>query len=388
VQEQLEQLDSIFGPSYFEHGRLVVTVARDLTGCMKVAHKIMSKVSESFGAMVDVVTEHVKHEHWVKLREHTSQAGLAPGGEMPDYQVTKIPDGIRVAPYAREQLPTLEFLLLWEDASGRTRGHCLYTMAHPEVPAVEQVDEIFAALEPYFAKRWLHVELALGQPVRGEFEEPLPEEAEEALGSALVGPDVGVTVLALHPFGHARDARNGKIAHVSQCAPLVFTGVTDNAGTAKICFVPAEMNKIQVAETARFHGIDVHLPKSELTEQQSRPTMITLTLNPKAQAAVTVHVFAQPSRLPAADESGLIDWAEEQRQALTSACVEMVDGKEGAEPMQLAHAGEDRFVVEAGDLADGCISLVVSCEGYKTEERAVMLLVGSNEFYVPLSREA
>ncbi|CAK0797506.1 unnamed protein product, partial [Prorocentrum cordatum] len=74
---------------------------------------------------------------------------------------------------------------------GGPSGHCLYTMAHPEVPALEQVDEIFASLEPYFAKRWLHVELKLGQPVRGEFEEPLPGEAGERLEDTLVGPDVG-----------------------------------------------------------------------------------------------------------------------------------------------------------------------------------------------------
>ncbi|CAK0797508.1 unnamed protein product, partial [Prorocentrum cordatum] len=115
VQDQLEQLDSIFGAAYFEHGRLVVTVARDLTGCMKVAHKIISKCQERFGAMVDVVTEHVKHESWVKLHEHSKQAKMAHGAEVPEYQVTKIPDGIRIPPYARESLPTLEFLLLWEE---------------------------------------------------------------------------------------------------------------------------------------------------------------------------------------------------------------------------------------------------------------------------------
>lgn len=367
-----------------------MTVARDLTGCMKVAHKIISKCQERFGAMVDVVTEHVKHESWVKLHEHTSQAKMAHGAEVPEYQVTKIPDGIRTPPYARDRLPTLEFLLLWEDAAGQTRGHCLYTMAHPEVPALEQVDEIFASLEPYFAKRWLHVELKIGQPVRGEFEELLPGEDDERLEDTLVGPDVGVTVLALHPFGHAHGdhVRGGKIAHVTQCAPLVFTGTTDNAGTAKICFIPADMNKIQVAETARFHGIDFHLPKSDLAELQSRPTVMTLTLNPKAQAAVVVHVFASPNKPPVADECGLIDWGEEQRDALPGASVELVDGKEHAVPILLAHDGEDRFVLEAEDLVDGFASLVVSCDGYMTEERAVMLLVGSNEFYVPLQRDA
>lgn len=383
-------LDGIFGPEYFQHGRLVVTCARDLAGCMKVAHKLMAKVNENFGGVVEVVTEHLKHEWWVKLTETSNSAGLAPGGEVPEYQVTDIPDGIREPPYARPQMPTLEFLFLWEDSTGRTRGHILYTMAHPEVPTVEQVDDIFSKIQVYFDKRWVFVELKLGKPVKGEFEEPLEEEPEAALASSLVGADVAVTVLALHPYGSARDTRNGATAHVTQCAPLSFSTVTDNAGVAKICFLPADINKVQVAETSRFHSCEVQLPRTEVADLHERPTSISITLTPKAIAAVTVYVFAKPSKLPQGDEdSGLIDWSTEEREGLPDALVEITDeSKDGAVPIQLQHAGSGRYIVDSEGLPEGFVALTICCAGYKPEDRAVMLLVGSNDFYIPLDREA
>merc|ERR1719482_2249943 len=138
----------------------------------------------------------------MKLHETTQQLGVQKGPEVPDSQVTFIPEGIRVHPYKREHLPTLEALLLWDDASGTTRGHCLYSISHPQLPSLDQVDEIFDIMQPYFAKRWLIVELRLAPPVKGEFEE-LDAEGDKP-HDAYVGAGVDVTVLACHPYGFAR----------------------------------------------------------------------------------------------------------------------------------------------------------------------------------------
>ena len=70
-------------------------------------------------------------------------------------------------------------LILWEDASRTTRGHCLYSVPYPEVPALDKVHEIFEEIEPYFAKRWLVVNLSLGPPVRGMFDAELGREVTE-----------------------------------------------------------------------------------------------------------------------------------------------------------------------------------------------------------------
>eukprot|EP00929_Paragymnodinium_shiwhaense_P079823 TRINITY_DN4160_c0_g1_i5.p1 TRINITY_DN4160_c0_g1~~TRINITY_DN4160_c0_g1_i5.p1 ORF type:complete len:258 (-),score=53.06 TRINITY_DN4160_c0_g1_i5:600-1373(-) len=254
-REQMRRLDEVFGPQYFESGRLVLTVARDLHGVMKVAHKLQSKVNEGFGGVVEVIMEHVKHEWWLKHHETANAVGLHKGAEVPDVQVTDIPDGIRIHPYKRERMPTLEVLLLWQDSlGGQTRGHTLYSMAHPEVPALEQVEQIFAVVEPYFAKRWAIVELRVAPPVRGEFEEDAASSSSAAPPppAQQAGAGVDVTLLACHPYGFARDAGQAQVAHVTQCQPIVFKGVTDATSRAKICFLPAEVNKIQVAETETF----------------------------------------------------------------------------------------------------------------------------------------
>lgn len=386
AREQLERLDAVFGPQYFESGRLVVTVARDLQGVMKVAHKLQSKVNEGFGGVVEVIMEHVKHEWWLKHHETTSAVGLHKGTEVPDVQVTDIPDGIRVHPYKRERMPTLEVLLLWQDpVRGETRGHTLYSVAHPELPSLEQVDKIFAEVEPYFAKRWAIVDLRLAPPVKGEFEEDASSPSEPAQQA---GEGVDVTVLACHPYGFARDASDLRVvAHVTQCQPMIFKGVTDGSNQAKICFLPAEVNKIQVAETERFYGTEVLLPKASMRTLGSGPTVVPVELTPKALAAVTVHVFEMPRKPPAADDTdGVIDWASEERIALPNAIVRVTALKDGATAVCLRRDTDDSFVAEAGGLPEGCISLEVECTGYEAEERALFLLVGTNEFFVPLRR--
>eukprot|EP00931_Biecheleriopsis_adriatica_P008773 TRINITY_DN109903_c0_g1_i1.p1 TRINITY_DN109903_c0_g1~~TRINITY_DN109903_c0_g1_i1.p1 ORF type:complete len:394 (-),score=85.70 TRINITY_DN109903_c0_g1_i1:96-1277(-) len=386
AQLQLERLDEVFGPGYFEHGRLVFTICRDKAGVMKVAHRLQHKVNEILGAMVEVVMEHVKHELWLKLHEASSDCSLHKGMEVPECQVTDIPDGIREHPYRREHLPTLEVLLLWYDPDSRTtRGRCLYTMAHPELPSLEQVDGIFAQIEPYFAKRWLVVQLRLAPPVRGEFEEA--DTTEDALASAdsHVGAGVQVTLLACHPLGFASDAAaEDGVTHVSQCQPLSFKALTDHAGQAKICFLPAALNRVQVEETDRFHGNEVSLLASDIKTLDQGVTNIEVRLLPKALATIVVHVFEMPRKLPpTTDEAdGIIDWAAEERQALPAASVQISALKDN--PMvQLQHSEGDSFVV--GGLAEGCVDIVVSCPGYTTEERTIMLLVGPNEFYIPLS---
>mmetsp|Transcript_57901 Transcript_57901/g.147002 ORF Transcript_57901/g.147002 Transcript_57901/m.147002 type:complete len:399 (-) Transcript_57901:117-1313(-) len=389
AQELLENLDSVFGPEYFEHGRLLITVARDVAGAMKVAHRLQSRINESLGAMVEIIFEHVKHELWSKLHEATATVGLHKGAEVPECQVTHIPDGIRTNPYQRERLPTLEVLLLWEDITRATRGHVLYSISHPASPSVEQVDEIFAQIEPYFAKRWVCVELSLGEPIKGVFDEDLAgEEAEHPPHDPHVGPGVGVTLLACHAYGFAREQTEYLAPHVRHCQPLAFRSISDDAGRAKICFLPAEVNKVQVAETESFHGTEVLLPKADIRTLDQGPTVIKVKLTPKALATITVNVFAQPRTMPRADETdGIIDWAKEDLEPVLEASVEVTQMKDGEAPLRLVSFDEGvTFVAEDGFLPEGAVHLVVHCPGYETEERPIMLLVGLNEFYVPLRR--
>lgn len=386
AEQHLDRLDAVFGPeTCFSTSRMVITVARDLTGVMKVAHKLQSRVHEHFGAVCEVFMEHVKQELWMKLHETTSTMGLHKGSEVPDVQVTDIPVGIRVHPYKREHLPTLEALLLWEDAAGTTRGHCLYSISHPQVPALDQVDEIFDIIQPYFAKRWLVVELRLAPRIKGEFEE-VDVEGDQ-LHDPYVGADVDVTVLACHAYGFARGEQAESVVHVNQCQPLVFKGVSDIAGKARLCFLPAEINKVQVAETERFYGSETVLPRSKVSSLNEGPTVLTVDLTPKALAATTVHVFAMPGKLPSAEDTdGIIDWANEERDALPAASVEVTSLKDGANSIPLAHVGDDDFIAPDEGLPEGCVQISVACPGFLREERTVMLLVGVNDFYVPLRK--
>eukprot|EP00933_Yihiella_yeosuensis_P083447 TRINITY_DN97668_c0_g1_i1.p1 TRINITY_DN97668_c0_g1~~TRINITY_DN97668_c0_g1_i1.p1 ORF type:complete len:430 (+),score=88.64 TRINITY_DN97668_c0_g1_i1:93-1292(+) len=390
--QQAAQLDEVFGPNYFDHGRLVFTVARDIPGVMKVAHRLHAKTTETVGAMVEVIMEHVKHEYWLKLHESVSNVGLQKGHEVPDCQVTDIPDGIRQHPYRRDHLPTLEVLLLWTDiATGVTKGRVLYSCAHPEVPSLDAVDDIFSQIEPYFAKRWLHVQLCLDAPVKGEFEDA---ETQALTPESLhVGAGVGVTLLACHPHGFASGQYSdggAAAAHVSQCKPMSFKAVTDDAGQAKICFLPAAVNKIQISETDRFHGSEVSLMGTDIKSMDQGSTKVTVNLTPKALAMAVVHVFEMPRTLPQSEDTdGIIDWAAEERTPLPAATVQMRMMKDGAVPTALKYSGNgDDFIVEEGGLAEGCLNLEVSCPGYEAEERALMLLVGPNEFYVPLKASA
>jgi hypothetical protein len=386
TEQHLDQLDGVFGKeTYFTHSKMVITAARDITGVMKVAHKLQSKIHESFGAICEVFVEHVKHELWEKLHDTTSSMGLQKGSEVPDVQVTYIPEGLRKHPYQRDHLPTLEALLLWDDASGTTRGHCLYSVSHPQLPSLDQVDEIFEIMQPYFAKRWLTVELRFAPPIRGEFEEI--DVQGETLHDAYVGPGVDVTVLACHPYGFARGEQTGGIAAVKQCQPITFKGVSDDAGRVRLSFLPADINKVQVAETERFHGTEILMPREKMSALQDGPTVLTIDLTPKASAATTLHVFAMPRKLPASEETdGIIDWAAEEREPLLTASVVVTPLKEGSAEIRLPHAGSGDFVAMDGGLPEGCVSILIECPGYESEERTVMLLMGTNEFYVPLRK--
>lgn len=389
AQEHLERLDSVFGPEYFEHGRLIITVARDIPGVMKVAHKVQSRLHESLGSVVEIIFEHVKHELWSRLHEATNVTGLQKGSEVPECQVTHIPDGIRQNPYQREHLPTFEVLLLWEDVSRETRGQCLYSVSHPAAPTLDQVDGIFKEVELYFTKRWLVVELALAPPIRGAFDEDLGgDEAENPDHDVHVGGGVAVTLLSLHAYGFATDQSETLAPHVRHCQPLAFKGMTDDAGRAKICFLPAEVNKIQVAETERFQGSEVTLAKADVLPMERGPTFVTVRLTPKALAVVTVHVFAMPKQMPKCDETdGIIDWGSEDREPVSGASVDAEQLKDGEAVIPLTSIdGGATFIVEDGGLPEGCVNLVIRCPGFQEEERAVMLLVGGNEFYVPLRR--
>merc|ERR1711920_1124078 len=115
------------------------------------------------------------------------------------------------------------------------------------------------------------------------------------------------------------------------------------------------------------------------------PTWLKVNLSPKALASIMVHVFVMPSKQPTAEDTdGVIDWASEERTPLPDAAVEISPMKDGAgTPTLLSHVGDGSFVPEAAGLPEGFVSVVAKCPGYITVERDVMLLVGTNEFYLP-----
>jgi hypothetical protein len=383
AHDHLASLDGVFGPEYFENGSLIITVARDIPGCMKVAHKLQTKVIEQFGSVVEVCMEHIKHQFWNQLHDASTNTGLDKGQEVLDQPgAVQVPEGIRVHPYKRPHLPVLEVLLLWKDPSGTTRGHCLSSMAYPEIPTEDGLTKIFADIEPFFAKRWLQISLKMGSPIRGEFEDA---DAETTPHESAVGAGAQVEVLACHASGFAREPTQG-VAHVTQCEPMIFKGVSDDAGMVKLCFLPAEVNKIRVKETDRFHSTDLVVKKSELNSLDKGPTEVTCELTPKALASLMVHVFEMPDKLPATQEAdGQIDWAVETREALSGATVELTPDKEGSKT-ETCHLSATTGDYVLYDLPEGCVDLVLNCPGYKAETRTVMLLVGDNEFYVPLKK--
>eukprot|EP00746_Dinoflagellata_sp_MGD_P000253 gnl/MRDRNA2_/MRDRNA2_100451_c0_seq1.p1 gnl/MRDRNA2_/MRDRNA2_100451_c0~~gnl/MRDRNA2_/MRDRNA2_100451_c0_seq1.p1 ORF type:complete len:396 (-),score=94.12 gnl/MRDRNA2_/MRDRNA2_100451_c0_seq1:102-1289(-) len=386
AHDHLETLDSVFGPQYFEHGQLIITVARDIPGVMKVAHKLQTKVIEQFGSVLEVCMEHIKHQFWNQLHDASTNTGLDKGQEVLDQPgAIQVPEGIRVHPYKRPHLPVLEVLLLWKDTSGTTRGHCLSSTAYPEIPTEASLEKIFAEIEPFFAKRWLLIKCTLGSPIRGEFEDADAEDPTKPPHESLVGAGAQVEVLACHASGFAREPTQG-VAHVTQCEPMTFKGISDDAGVVKLCFLPAEVNKIRVKETDRFHSTEMVIKKSELKSLDDGPTEVVCELTPKALASLSVHVFAMPEKLPATQEAdGQIDWAVEAREAISGATVEITPDKEGSrtEKMQVAGSTGD---FELRDLPEGCFDLVLTCPGFAPETRTVMLLVGDNEFYVPLKK--
>jgi len=198
---------------------------------------------------------------------------------------------------------------------------------------------------------------------------------------------VAVTILACHPLGFAREQGDKAAMHVASCQPIAFRGVTDEAGRAKICFLPAEINKIRVDDTDGFHGSELTLRNGDVKGLAEGSTAVSMSLTPKARASVTVYVFAMPRKLPSSDETdGIIDWAAEERDALPDARAEIAMLKDGDAPVALRGDGAGTFIVEDGGLPEGCVELVVRCPGYEDEERPIMLLVGMNEFYIPLRK--
>lgn len=388
TQELLQRLDSVFGPEYFEHGRLILTVARDVPGVMKVAHKLQNRINETLGSVVEVIVEHVKHEFWSRLHEASANVGLYKGAEVPECQVTHIPDGIRVNPYQRENLPTFEVLLLWEDTTSVTRGHILYSARHPEHPNIEDLGEIYSQIEQYFVKRWIIVELSSGLPFADNLDDAEQFEQEDARApiDSHIGAGVGVTILACHAYGFAR-GKPDCIAHVRNCQPLAFRSVSDESGRAKLCFLPADINKIHVAETDRFHSTEVMLPKANIVGLDKGPTIIPVKLAPKALASVRVHVFAMPSVMPTCEfGDGVVDWAAEERVPVQGASVRVNRMADSDASLQLAPGDDGSTFVAQEGLPEGAVDITVECPGYEIEERPTVLLVGTNEFYVPVRR--
>lgn len=276
-------------------------------------------------------------------------------------------------------------MLLWKDPAGNDRGHCLSSISYPTIPTEDDVPKIFADIEPYFAKRWLSIKLQLGAPIRGEFETDDADDPTKPPPPTAVGAGAQVEVLACHASGFAREPTQG-VAHVTQCEPILFKGVSDDAGVAKLCFLPAEVNKIRVKETEIYQAAEVDIKKDELYSLDKGPTEITIELTPKALASLKVHVFELPATLPqTAEADGQIDWAMETLNYISGTSVTLTPSKEGARTLTMNPTGSTG-VHDLHNHPEGFVELELNCSGYKAESKMVMLLVGENEFYIPLKK--
>jgi len=441
ARELLERLDAIFGGGFFERGELVITAVRDLQGVAKVAHKLQSRLLSAFGDVVEVKPEFIKEEEWrkpkfaqttheVQLEATSPRAGggtqqegpLSPSSfnesrelELPN--ICNIPENARVHPYLRPRLPTLEILLLWRcPETNQPKSHPVLLMEYPSLPKEEDLDRIFEEVAPYFQKRWVWVELRMGEAFPGF--EANGEAGEEAISPAAngdggnaeaegvnvvgvedenwtpAGTGLGVEVLACHPVGFAKDTGGfgDKAKPVEQCDPLVFRGTSDARGVVKICVLPALENKVWVPESEKFYSGYVKMPKASMTPMGKGVTKVPLTLVPKAQASMKVKVFVKPPLIPIeADigdaETACVDWEMVyDREALTEAEVSMHPLDDPSNTMTLEQDPGEPGSYLLPSLAEGMVELHVKCPGYKQCTQALMILTGENTFYMPLSR--
>merc|ERR1711871_1207045 len=110
-----------------------------------------------------------------------------------------------------------------------------------------------------------------------------------------MGGGVEVLVLSMHPFGFAS---NGAAAHVASCQPVEFRAITRDDGKATMCFLPAQINKVRVAETEAFYAREVALSLENVRQVHEGHTMLTVELTPKSMSTISVHVFEMPATPP------------------------------------------------------------------------------------------
>merc|ERR1719231_1521255 len=104
-----------------------------------------------------------------------------------------------------------------------------------------------------------------------------------------------------------------------------------------------------IDKTVGPSGTEIVLPSSKMSDLQDGPTVLSIDLTPKSIATTTVHVFAMPAKLPAAEDTdGIIDWASEVREPLEAASVVITPLKEGAASSALGHVGDGDFVAVDG----------------------------------------
>lgn len=420
--ELLQRLDAIFGGGYFERGELVITAVRDLQGVAKVAHKVQSRLLSEFGDVVEVKPEFIKEEEYRKPKFRDVAAEQVDCRELELPNICSIPEGARIHPYLRPRLPTLEILLLWRcQETGAMRSHTVLGMEYPNVPKDEDVPRIFAEVEPYFKKRWIHIELRMGgaliegpnEASQAAEEQGAGEATETAAtggegnngdgnngdsdGSTAASAGLAVEVLACHPVGFAKDSGgfgDDPATPVNQCDPLVFRGISDDRGVVKICVLPAPMNKVRVPECDNYYSGYRELPLASLTAMGQGVTKVPLILAPKAEASVKVKVFVRPPMIPIeADigdsENACVDWEMCERAPLTEASVSLqpFDAPVVSIILTQEDPENDPGTYVISSLTEGMADLTVSCPGYQPCTQPLMILVGENVFYIPLTPE-
>lgn len=440
MMEKRAWLESLFGVAYFERRReeVVITAVGDIVGVAKVAHRFEVAFMEKFGDVVEVRRELIKEEErrryqWAlafnekrgmesRLQgKHVCRASdIDRALELPN--LAQVPYGVRVHPYLREKLPTLEVLVLSEDSQTKEpRSHTILCLDYPEVPKDEEIPRMLEEVAPYFQKR----------PLRIQLKAPA-EHIEVRTSSACPAAEgLRIEVLACHPAGFVGDEGRGLLstAMIMEAEeaggarrlglgllppPMVFRGVSDVAGVVELSWLPASINHIRIAESEFFSAKEVELLGGEISPAGAGVTELTVELTPKAQASLRVFVFAMPAKgVPQeSEEDDVVDWSlvSEDLEFLPQAEVELLpfdlikDGAVASSPgsrrpspsspsgqqlsRKLLPAEEGTSptgVFASGLIQEGAVELSVSCEGYKPHRQPVVLLVGENSFQVPMN---
>lgn len=381
--------------------QLLITSALDVKGCTRMAHKLQSRITTSdYGFAVPVHMEYLKHSAWESIR--TAQ-GLSSDGRMsprsprgddrvcspsrpqsPPASVVRedMAAGLRTHPYSRRIFPSIEVLLLRQlgpDVEGAElpvydRADCLLSIDAPSAPSDTDLDTALERLGEHFARRTLRVTLQAKSCILPD-EDGKVEPSEEGQTFDVAGVDVEVQ--AFHPRGFARFRKVDSPRSAPE--PLRFRGTTDADGVVELRILPAQVNKVVVPESSRFHAHEKTVHLEELWALKDGPTLLPLDVTAKNASELVVVLVNAPERPPDQHDQWYDTWVDAEPAAYErGVCSVTATSTGGALQLEEEPAGTFRGCAPEGFVELECIA------PERTVTRPLFLLRGSNRFLVPM----